>query len=68
MRTRLDTRSDSYAAEVPSLAIKDVQIDDELVLAGVSLEQKDGVNILKGYKVSGKFSRGKESIRAEPGS
>ena len=31
--TRLDTRSDSYAAEVPSLAIKDAQIDDELVRA-----------------------------------
>ena len=28
---RLDTRSDSYMAEVPSLAIKDAQIDDDLV-------------------------------------
>jgi len=33
VRARLDTRSDSYAAEVPSLAIKDAQIDDELVRA-----------------------------------
>jgi ATP-dependent Lon protease len=32
VRARLDTRSDSYAAEVPSLAIKDAQIDDELVV------------------------------------
>jgi ATP-dependent Lon protease len=31
VRARLDTRSDSYAAEVPSLAIKDAQIDDDLV-------------------------------------
>ena len=33
VRARLDTRSDSYSAEVPSLAIKDAQIDDELVRA-----------------------------------
>ena len=33
VRARLDTRSDSYAAEVPSLAIKDAQINDELVRA-----------------------------------
>jgi ATP-dependent Lon protease len=33
VRARLDTRSDSYMAEVPSLAIKDAQIDDELVRA-----------------------------------
>ena len=31
VRARLDTRSDSYVAEVPSLAIKEAQIDDELV-------------------------------------
>lgn len=31
VRARLDTRSDSYMAEVPSLAIKDAQIDDDLV-------------------------------------
>jgi ATP-dependent Lon protease len=33
VRARLDTRSDSYMTEVPSLAIKDAQIDDELVRA-----------------------------------
>ena len=33
VRARLCNRSDSYAAEVPSLAIKDAQIDDELVRA-----------------------------------
>ena len=32
-----------------------------------SFDQKDGVNILKGYMESGEFSRGKESIRAEGG-
>lgn len=31
VRARLDTRSYSYMAEVPSLAIRDAQIDDELV-------------------------------------
>jgi ATP-dependent Lon protease len=30
----------------------------------VSFDQKDGVNIMKGYMESGEFSRGKESIRA----
>jgi predicted ATP-dependent Lon-type protease len=39
-------------AQVPSRAIKDAQIDDE---------------ILKGYMASGEFSRGTESIRAEGG-
>jgi ATP-dependent Lon protease len=31
VRARLDTRSDSHVAEVPSLAIRDAQIDDDLV-------------------------------------
>ena len=43
----------------------DVVCFDEI--AGVSFDQKDGVNILKGYMESGEFSRGKESIRAEGG-
>src|SRR5690606_3011701 len=30
-----------------------------------SFDQKDGVNIMKGYMESGEFSRGKESIRAD---
>jgi ATP-dependent Lon protease len=30
-------------------------------------DQKDGVNILKGYMEAGEFSRGRESIRAEGG-
>src|SRR5207342_1694738 len=29
-----------------------------------AIDQKDGVNIMKGYMESGEFSRGKESIRA----
>jgi ATP-dependent Lon protease len=33
----------------------------------VSFDQKDGVNIMKGYMASGQFSRGKENIRAEGG-
>jgi ATP-dependent Lon protease len=41
----------------------DVVCFDEV--SGVSFDQKDGVNILKGYLESGEFSRGKESIRAE---
>ena len=43
----------------------DVVCFDEV--GGVSFDQKDGVNILKGYMASGEFSRGKESIRAEGG-
>ena len=43
----------------------DVVCFDEIL--GVSFDQKDGVNILKGYMESGEFSRGKESIRAEGG-
>lgn len=43
----------------------DVVCFDEV--SGVSFDQKDGVNILKGYMESGEFSRGKESIRAEGG-
>ena len=43
----------------------DVVCFDEI--ASVSFDQKDGVNILKGYMESGEFSRGKESIRADGG-
>ncbi len=43
----------------------DVLCFDEV--SGVSFDQKDGVNIMKGYMASGEFSRGKESIRAEGG-
>jgi ATP-dependent Lon protease len=43
----------------------DVVCFDEI--SGVSFDQKDGVNILKGYMESGEFSRGKVSIRAEGG-
>lgn len=34
-------------------------------VAGVSFDQKDGVNIMKGYMESGEFSRGTGSIRAD---
>jgi ATP-dependent Lon protease len=40
----------------------DVVCFDEV--GGISFDQKDGVNIMKGYMASGEFSRGKESIRA----
>ncbi len=43
----------------------DVVCFDEV--AGVSFDQKDGVNIMKGYMASGQFSRGKENIRADGG-
>jgi ATP-dependent Lon protease len=43
----------------------DVICFDEI--SGVSFDQKDGVNIMKGYMESGEFSRGKESIRADGG-
>ncbi|MGO8880749.1 MAG: BREX system Lon protease-like protein BrxL [Desulfomonilaceae bacterium] len=41
----------------------DVICFDEI--GGISFDQKDGVNIMKGYMESGEFSRGKESIRAD---
>ena len=41
----------------------DVVCFDEV--SGISFDQKDGVNIMKGYMASGQFSRGKESIRAD---
>ena len=43
----------------------DVVCFDEV--SGVSFDQKDGVNIMKGYMESGQFSRGKENIRADGG-
>ena len=41
----------------------DVVCFDEI--GGVSFDQKDGVQIMKGYMESGEFSRGKESIRGD---
>ena len=43
----------------------DVVCFDEIT--GISFDQKDGVNIMKGYMANGEFSRGKESIRAAGG-
>ena len=43
----------------------DVVCFDEV--SGISFDQKDGINIMKGYMASAEFSRGKESIRAEGG-
>jgi ATP-dependent Lon protease len=40
----------------------DVVCFDEV--SGITFDQKDGVNIMKGYMESGEFSRGRESIRA----
>jgi len=41
----------------------DVVCFDEV--SGISFDQKDGVNIMKGYMAAGQFSRGKDNIRAE---
>jgi ATP-dependent Lon protease len=41
----------------------DVVCFDEV--SGISFDQKDGVNIMKGYMASGQFSRGKDQIHAE---
>jgi len=41
----------------------DVVCFDEI--AGISFDQKDGVNIMKGYMENGAFSRGRETITAE---
>jgi ATP-dependent Lon protease len=41
----------------------DVVCFDEV--SGISFDQKDGVNIMKGYMESGEFSRGKDNIRAD---
>ncbi len=40
----------------------DIVCFDEI--SGISFDNKDGVNIMKGYMASGEFSRGKEPIRA----
>jgi ATP-dependent Lon protease len=45
------------------VCLYDVVCFDEV--SGVSFDQKDGVNIMKGYMASGEFSRGKESIRGQ---
>ncbi len=47
------------------VCLYDVVCFDEV--AGISFDQKDGVNILKGYMAAGEFSRGKEGIRASGG-
>lgn len=47
------------------VCLYDVVCFDEV--AGISFDQKDGVNILKGYMAAGEFSRGKDSIRASGG-
>ncbi len=41
----------------------DVVCFDEV--GGISFDQKDGVNIMKGYMAAGQFSRGKDNIRAD---
>lgn len=41
----------------------DVICFDEI--SGISFDQKDGVQIMKGYMESGQFSRGRENIRAD---
>lgn len=43
----------------------DVVCFDEV--SGIKFDQKDGVNIMKGYMESGEFSRGKETICADGG-
>lgn len=43
----------------------DVVCFDEI--SGISFDQKDGINMMKGYMESGEFSRGKEPIRADGG-
>ena len=47
------------------VVLYDVVCFDEV--SGVSFDQKDGVNIMKGYMESGEFSRGRESIRGYGG-
>ena len=45
------------------VCLYDVVCFDEI--SGISFDQKDGINIMKGYMESCEFSRGKESIRAD---
>jgi len=45
------------------VCLYDVVCFDEV--SGISFDQKNGINIMKGYMESGEFSRGKESIRAD---
>ena len=43
----------------------DVIAFDEI--AGIRFNDRDGINVMKGYMASGEFARGRESIRAEGG-
>jgi len=45
------------------VCLYDVVCFDEI--SGISFDQRDGVNIMKGYMASGQFSRAKENIRAD---
>jgi ATP-dependent Lon protease len=54
---------DNRSGQRGLVAQYDVVCFDEI--AGVSFDQKDGVNIMKGYMESGEFSRGTGSIRAD---
>ncbi len=47
------------------VCLYDIVCFDEI--SGISFDQKDGVNIMKGYMASAEFSRGKDSIRASGG-
>ena len=62
---RQDVRQQRATGQRGLVCQYDVVCFDEV--SGVSFDQKDGVNIMKGYMESGEFSRGKESIRAEGG-
>ncbi|MCW5859033.1 MAG: BREX system Lon protease-like protein BrxL [Caldilineales bacterium] len=44
------------------VCLYDVVCFDEV--SGIAFDQKDGVNIMKGYMEAGEFSRGRENIRA----
>jgi ATP-dependent Lon protease len=44
------------------VCLYDVVCFDEI--SGIAFDQKDGVNIMKGYMEAGEFSRGRENIRA----
>ena len=54
---------DNHTGKRGLVAQYEVVCFDEV--SGISFDNKDGVNIMKGYMESGEFSRGKESIRAE---
>jgi len=61
------TLAHSQQEQQLQLSLENKILSARVEVSGISFDQRDGVNILKGYRAAGEFSRGKESIRASGG-